>query len=183
VDDRELLIRLQNHETDALEIAMKKYTGYVATIIYNKGQKRFAPMDVEEMTSDVFISLWEHAQSISSGRLKGWLSRVARNKAVDRLRQQQITLPLEDQPLAIADDLWEQMADAEKHDMIEQALGQLEPSLRELFYRYYILGETSQEIGHRMGIHPVTVRTRLLHGREKLRHILIEGGYFREDES
>lgn len=147
MDDREILIRLQNRDTDALEIAITKYTSYVASIIWHKSQKRLSSMDVEELTSDVFISLWNNSQSISSGRLKGWLSRVARNKTIDRLRQQRYELSLDEQPLYIDDGRWTKMDDFERHDMIERALSQLDPHLRELFYRRYILGQTSQEIG------------------------------------
>lgn len=182
MDDCEILIRLQNREPEALEDAMQKYTNYVATIIWNKSKKQLVPMDIEEVTSDVFIALWNNSSTISSGHLKGWLSQVARNKTIDRLRKQRLEVPLDGCEL-LGNGTWGKMDDLERRDLIEHALSLLDPQLRELFYRSYILGQNSREIGKSIGMNPVTVRTNLLRGRKKLQRLLTEGGYFDESES
>lgn len=183
LDDRELLIRIQNHDTEALELIIKKYSGYVATVIYNKGCRKITEMDVEELASDVFIALWNQADSIASWHLKGWLGMVARNKAIDWLRKYRETEDIDALPLSIDENLWNRMDDMERHEVLEAALAKLPPQYRELFYRRYILEQTSQEIGEKMGLNAATVRSRLVRGRDLLRKTLTEGGYFHEDES
>ena len=180
MDDRELLLRVQELDTDALAQIMKKYAGYVTTVIYNKGRQAMAPMDVEELASDVFIALWKHAGDISPQRLKGWLARVAGNKAVDWLRMHRETVDIEAVSMSVDDRLWERMDDMERRGLIEDALAKLNPEYRELFYRRYVLEQSSREIGEQMGLNAATVRTRLVRGRETLRSILTEGGYFHE---
>lgn len=182
MDDRKLLLRIRNHDADALELIIKKYSGYVATIIYNKGCGKIAAMDVEELASDVFITLWNHADSIASWRLKGWLGKVARNKTIDWLRKYHETEDIDSLPLYIDEATWKQMDDMERREVIESALAKLKPEYRELFYRRYTLEQSSREIGEAMGIDAATVRSRLVRGREMLRKALIEGGYFRENE-
>lgn len=182
MNDRELLIRIQGRDTGALERIINKYSGYVATVIYNKGCGKIAAMDVEELASDVFIALWNQADSIASWHLKGWLGKVARNKTIDWLRKYRETEDIDTIPLYVDERLWERMEDIERRAVIESALAELKPQYRELFYRRYILEQSSQEIGEKMGIDAATVRSRLVRGREMLRKALIEGGYFRENE-
>ena len=56
--------------------------------------------DVEECVADTFIYLWEHPEKFDHqrGKLKTWLSIVARTQAVNRYREitKRNTLPLED---------------------------------------------------------------------------------------
>ena len=180
MDDRELLLRVQRLDTDALARIMKKYVGYVAPVLYHKGRQTMPPMDVEELASDVFIALWKNAGDISPQQLKGWLAKVARNKAVDWLRTHRETVDIEAVPITVDDGLWERMDDMERRELIENALAKLNPEYRELFYRRYVLEQSSREIGEQMGLNAATVRTRLVRGRETLRSILMEGGYFHE---
>ena len=57
------------------------------TIIRNVGRNVLSESDAEELTSDVFIALWNHADNLSDGSLKAYLGVTARNMAISRLRQ------------------------------------------------------------------------------------------------
>ena len=68
---------------------MKKYGAYVTTIskeiLAGKGTKE----DVEEVVSDVFISLWNTAERIDCEKytsIKAYIGMIARNKAKDKIR-------------------------------------------------------------------------------------------------
>ena len=77
---------LQQGSTDALKWFMGKYTPYVSTIIYNIIGSHMSNADVEEVASDVFLALWENAEKVNSGSVRGYLGAVARNKAKNKFR-------------------------------------------------------------------------------------------------
>ena len=62
---------------------------------------RGRPRDAEEVVSDAFLALWEHAGQVEPGKLRPWLGRVVRNKALNRLRALGGELPLEEDWLAL----------------------------------------------------------------------------------
>ena len=80
--DGDLLRSLQKQSADALDQAIAQYGAYVLTIIRNRSRDVLAPEDHEEISSDVFLSLWHGARDITSGQLSPWLGAVARNKTV-----------------------------------------------------------------------------------------------------
>ena len=60
--------------------------------------------DVEEVASDVFFTLWENADKVNSGSVRGYLGSIARNKAKNKFREAGFDLPL-DEDLYISEDL------------------------------------------------------------------------------
>ena len=87
MNDEKLLRRLKDSRKDALEQAIKRYGGYVYDIIRNRSAGILPPEDVEELCSDVFVNLWQHAGEIGGDRLRPWLGSVARNRVTDALRR------------------------------------------------------------------------------------------------
>ena len=68
--------------------------GVVNTIVNNRGE-------AEEITQDVFIKIWDRADSYnpSKGRFFTWVVNIARNAAIDKLRsrahkKQKLNLPI-----------------------------------------------------------------------------------------
>ena len=180
MDEAKLLLRLRSKEPAALEEAIGKYGGYVASILRNRGSGQLSRQDVEELSSDVFLTLWQRAGEIRSGRLKPWLGQVARNRAVDFLRRSQAVLPLDEQGIVVEDSLWERLSAQERARAVRDAMDRLDPRDREIFYRYYDLCQTSREIARAMGMPDASVRTRLARGRKTLKHYLQQGGILDE---
>lgn len=58
--------------------------------------------DVEEATSDVFLTLWQNAGKVCEGRLKAYLAGIARNKAKEKLRSAGRETVLEEDVLLIS---------------------------------------------------------------------------------
>ena len=136
-------------------------------MVHNRCRDMLTREDQEELVSDVFLALWEHAGTIDPERLKSWLGCVARNKTADALRRARLTLPLEQAEPALDDDVMRRLSERER-----AALDTLCAEDREIFYRFYDLCQTSNEIAAAMGMNPATVRTRLSRGRETLRRAL-----------
>ena len=180
MDAARLLRRLRNREQAALEEAIAQYGSYVAAILRNRGCGQMSRQDVEELSSDVFLTLWQRAGEIRAGRLKPWLGQVARNRAVDWLRRQQAVVPLDEQGIVVEDSLWEGLSARERAQAVRDAMNRLDSRDREIFYRYYDLCQTSREIAQAMGMPDATVRTRLARGRRTLKQYLQQGGILDE---
>ena len=84
MDERRLAEKLKARSRPALDQAVRRFTPYVGTVICRTLSGRAAREDVEELTADVFLALWEHAPDLDPAQgLRPWLAAVARNQAVD----------------------------------------------------------------------------------------------------
>jgi RNA polymerase sigma-70 factor (ECF subfamily) len=183
MDEQNLLKEIARNSERALEQIMRQYSAYVVTVIHNRSRGCLSAEDEEEIASDVFLTLWQDAHKIRNGQLRPWLGAVARNTTVDRLKQRRITVPLGEHDLPITDTMWSSVSAREQAEQLQDALRQLKPQDREIFYRYYDLCQTSMEIAEEMQMNPATVRTKLKRGREQLRNLLCQGGFVYENEN
>lgn len=176
MDEQRILKKIIRGSERALEAAMAQYSSYVVAVIHNRSRGYLSPEDEEEAASDVFYALWQHAGEISPGCLRSWLGSVARNKAIDRLRRKKAALPLEETTVVLDNPQWELVRQKEQAQQLAQALEQLRPQDREIFFRYYQLCQTASEIARDLDMSPSTVRSRLSRGRQVLRAVLCQGG-------
>ncbi len=187
MNDRKLLRDLKKRAPDALERIMEKYGGYVSMIVFYTMGAGACREDGEETAADVFLSLWEKADRIGDDVcLRSYLAAMARNRATDRLRSRQYREGLntgcgeaEESERVGGEYVAEDPAvKAEANDVLLQALRKLDETDRNIFFRYYYLGETAAAVAEKTGMKEATVRTRLARGRKKLKRILKEGEYF-----
>ena len=177
MEERTILRRISRGSQRALEAVMRQYSAYVVTVIHNRSRGCLSAEDEEEIASDVFLSLWQHAGEIQLGHLRPWLGSVSSHKTVDRLRQYRMTVPLEEGTLVAEDSLGSSLSRREQAQKVRAALASLKPEDREIFCRYYDLCQTATQIAAAMHMQPSTVRTRLSQGRAALRDILCQGGF------
>lgn len=64
MNDTKALKLLQAGEPDALEWFIDRYGSYVGTIANNVLQNSMSQADVEEVTADVFVTLWKSAERL-----------------------------------------------------------------------------------------------------------------------
>ena len=174
--DEELVMCLKKGDTSALEAIIRRYTGYVSSII--RRILNGCRQDCEELTCEVFLVAWNNRDKLQEGRLRGYLGAVARNKAFQRLRSMQETLPLEESIIVIEEESVED--ETQKRDdalLLEKALSMLDRQQRELFVRHYYYGQTVKEAAEEMQVNPSTAKSWLARGREKLKEILEKEGY------
>lgn len=79
--------KLKNGDETALEEIAKYYSPIVTTIIYNVFSGNMSVSDIEEIASDVFLTLWENREKVIPERIKGYVCRIAKTKALDRLKK------------------------------------------------------------------------------------------------
>lgn len=165
-----------------LQEIIRRRTGYVYTIIRNFSKGRLSIEDMEEITADVFISLWKSRERLNPELpISPYLAAVARNHVKNRFRAMGKHTPirqsLEELVLADTHDL---CGDAEKTEAITCMLHGLEAlteAEREMLIRFYFYGEKTSDIAKALGLRDAAVRVNLHRSRGKLRKYLMERGF------
>ena len=180
LDDR-LIEAMQNGDESALEYVIDKYTAYVGTIVWNLVKGVLTESDAKEILSDVFFTLWKNSSKVRKGKLKAYLGSIARTKALDALRHTRREVFLDDETREYAVSGPEDaLMKTEARALLYQALDSLQEPERSILIRHYCKNQKTRVIAEQMGLKTKTVQTKLRRGREKLRSMLAEGGYFIE---
>ena len=130
----------------------------------------------EECVADTFIYLWEHPDKYDPqrGKLKTWLSIVARTQAVNRCREisKRNTISLENtdfiDQLGVVDNILE----AETRKSLIAAVNALGEPDREILIRRYYYDQKPKEIALAMDMSVKQVDNRLYQTKLKLRESL-----------
>ena len=177
MDESKILKRLKAGDEAALGWFIERYTGYVSSIVYSLIGQALGQADIEEVTADVFLALWESREKVRPGKVRSWLSAVARNTALNRLRQRHMELPFEEDILVINSPGPEaEYSEKELAQIVRRAVDSLPNPEREIFLRHYYYGQKVKEIARQLNLNESTVKTKLRRGREALGRSLQEGG-------
>ncbi|MFB9268249.1 RNA polymerase sigma factor [Bradyrhizobium erythrophlei] len=141
--------------------------------------------EAEDVVQDTYVRAFSHLDQFrGDSSLSTWLSRIAINEALGRLRRKRAgvewsALPpgtLEAQiiqfPLSSADDPERSMAQREIQHVVEHAIDELPEAFRLVFITRVIEGMTTEETADILGLKPETVKTRLHRARAMLRDIV-----------
>lgn len=149
--------------------------GLVLRILRNRA-------DAEEVLQEVFVRVWTRADTYDErlGCPAAWLTRMARNRAIDRLRARRTR---EDADTDAATDASpaaaapsrnpEQQAQvAERSERVQSALAALPADQRELIAAAFFEGFTHSELAARFNLPLGTVKTRIRSGMLTMRDFL-----------
>jgi RNA polymerase sigma-70 factor (ECF subfamily) len=133
--------------------------------------------DAEEVLQEVFVQAWTRSETYNEalGSPAAWLVRIARNRAIDRLRANNVrTRALDAAPIdLITPDTPETHASAsEQQCVVTRALSTLPMDQRVLIEQAYFLGLTQSELAERHRLPLGTVKTRIRTGMQALRQQL-----------
>ena len=121
--DQELLFALRREDPQALEAVIRAYSPYVSAVIEYQLGRNAARGDVEELSADVFFTLWQWRGRLQTNRLRGWLGATARNAARDFLRKRQLHTVAAEDYLTISDESAQKLLEqAERTTMVQAAL-------------------------------------------------------------
>jgi RNA polymerase sigma-70 factor (ECF subfamily) len=138
--------------------------------------------EAEEILQEVFVLVWTRAETynVSLGPPAAWLVRIARNRAIDRLRANSVRVrAVESAPEPPPSENPESQASAsEQQRTVARALESLPADQRVLIEQAYFLGLTQSELAERFKLPLGTVKTRIRTGmlalRERLSQAFIE---------
>ena len=128
------------------------------------------------MLQEVFVQVWTRGETynVALGSPVAWLVRIARNRAIDRLRANAVRLrAAESVPEPQAADSPEAHASlTEQQRAVGRALDSLPADQRVLIEQAYFLGLTQSELAERFRLPLGTVKTRIRAGMTALRQQL-----------
>ena len=179
-EDAELITRILGHDNDALSVIYDRYSRLVYSLAVRMVEK---PELAEEVTQDVFMTLWRRGSSYKSerGPFTAWLLSITHNRCIDELRRlkrhsRYPTVELDEVANLLAthsDEVPGAVMTQLDREAILAAMEQLPVSQREVITMAYFQGFTQSEISEAMGAPLGTVKTRMRLGLHKLRDILV----------
>jgi RNA polymerase sigma-70 factor, ECF subfamily len=138
--------------------------------------------EAEDVVQDTYVRAFTHLEQFrGDSSLSTWLSRIAMNEALGRLRRrrpgvewseleknapQAQIIPF---PIAASDDPEKSMAQREIQQVVEHAIDELPEPFRLVFITRVIEGMNVEETAEILGLKPETVKTRLHRARNLLR--------------
>ena len=171
--------KLIQGDESALEAIVDRFTPLVSTIVYNLANGSLSITDMEDLTSDTFITLWYNREKVQPDKLKGYICCIAKNKTKNKLksifRHQIVNIDEMDYEdgLVVADEIENKIIT----EVLREALDIIGEPDKEIIVRHYYYYQSSTEISEKMGMKSETVKSRIKRAREKLKTILTERGY------
>lgn len=180
VSDLDLLQRIAARDDAALADLYDRHAslayGVILRILRN-------PADADEVLQETFVRVWSRADTYDSrlGSPPAWLARIARNRAIDRLRARRVRRDISVEP-ALTPEGESQVPEPEHHetpDVVVQhattsrtlraAMSLLPAAQRELIEAAFFEGYTHHELSARFNVPLGTVKTRIRTGLTAMR--------------
>ena len=182
--DGALIARAAGGDERALGALYDRYGAVLYAVAYRIVGGR---ADAEEVVVDAFAQVWRDARRFEAGRgsVAGWLTTIARSRALDLVRARSrreraagaaaAAADRQDAPPAMGDLLADPAASLdqdERRRQVRQALDALSPPQRQAIELAYFEGLSQSEIAERLKEPLGTVKTRVRLALEKLRDAL-----------
>jgi len=139
--------------------------------------------EAEDLAQEIFLKVFKSIEGYDPSRasFSTWLNRVARNHLVDyyrRTRMDRVTSSLEDELPRLKQDHRRdehpsaQAERSERREVLQTALGNLSPGLRQAVILRDLQGLQYTKISEVLGVPPGTVKSRVHRGRLELGRLL-----------
>jgi RNA polymerase sigma-70 factor (ECF subfamily) len=180
--DGDLIAQAAGGEERAIATLYDRYGGVLYAVAYRiVGQRA----DAEEVVIEAFAQAWREAPRFASerGSVAGWLTMIARSRALDtvraRSRRDRLTASAAADRMGVSPAMGEWRADpagavdhAERRTKVREALEMLSPPQRQAIELAYFEGLSQSEIAERLQEPLGTVKTRVRLAMQKLRESL-----------
>jgi RNA polymerase sigma-70 factor (ECF subfamily) len=166
--DRSLIDHVRAGGEQAMASVFDRYAGLVYSValrvLKDAGQ-------AEDVTQEIFFQLWRNPDSFSfsRGTLGTWLLVVARNRAIDQLRQRRPAESVEDVVVASATNLQSEAETSILMQRVRGILGDLPREQQQSLQMAFFDGLSHSEIAERTGQPLGTVKTRIRSALSSLR--------------
>jgi RNA polymerase sigma-70 factor (ECF subfamily) len=175
--DLRLLQRIAAGDHAAIGELYDRYSALMFGVIMRILRSR---SDAEEVLQEVFMRVWSRAEMYDErlGSPAPWLVRIARNRAIDRLRARRPLVVLDDDPDARDGEAAEASAaptpevlavTSQTGEAVRSALAVLPTEQRALIEAAFYEGYTHSELADRFGLPLGTVKTRIRTGMRAMR--------------
>lgn len=131
----------------------------------------------EDAVSDMYLYIATHFEKIrnrSYEEARSYMCCIAKTKAIayrDKLSRDLLFDELPPETYSV-DDVEDEYFERYSKEMLMEALAQIDDKFSIPLIMKFMYGEKSKDIGKMVGAHDVTVRRRMLYGKQKLKKIL-----------
>jgi RNA polymerase sigma-70 factor, ECF subfamily len=184
----------QGSDARLLAAAMSGHSGAFGELFHRYQRKMFYLAqrimrnreDAEDVVQEAFQLAFVHLHDFNGGsRFSTWLSRIAINVALMKLRKKARKVEISIDQHSESDDMSfrDSVTDLapnpeqdclrqERSRILREALAELRPNARRVLELYELEGHSMKEIAEGMGISVAAVKARIFHARPKMRHEL-----------
>jgi RNA polymerase sigma-70 factor (ECF subfamily) len=169
-EDNVLISRAQSGDEAAFAELMQAHYAYVYGVVIKIVNN---PHDAEEVVQETFFSAYRGLPQLEDRRkFKGWLAKIARNRAHNWRREQKVdTVSIDEvseHTLQNPDSPEEQLIRREQRELIRRAMGTLSEKDREIAHAYYLDGASYDELIQTHGLSYKAISVRLSRVKQKL---------------
>ncbi len=155
--------------------------GYVYIIIKNN-ESTFSNEDIEEIASDVFLTIWKNKEKLDINKeIAPYIAGITRNLILKKKRKVKGNVEdIEDLQNYLYEEIdvtHKQIEENEKINMLNNLLSKMKEEDKNIFTYYYYKSKKIKEISIMMGISEIKVKSRLSRIRKKLKKELEKRGY------
>lgn len=174
-EDIRLLQRIADRDAASFQTFYRKYSGLLFASISNVLNDHH---DAQDVMQEVLVQVWNkaHLYEPRKGKPLTWLTTMARNRAIDRIRSKQRRSRLNDdfevesrgvQP-EFEESGREALEEKERDGILKHAVDKLNPDQKEAIQLAYFSGLTQAEVAERLHEPLGTVKARIRRGVNRL---------------
>jgi RNA polymerase sigma-70 factor, ECF subfamily len=174
-EDLMLLQRIAQKDSASFQALYRKYSGLIFTAISNVLNDHH---DAEDVMQEVLVQLWNkaHLYEPRKGKPLTWITTMARNRAIDRIRSKQRRSRLNDDfesenktdQFEFEDSSADICEVKERSRIIRSAVSKLTPDQKEAVVLAYFSGLTQAEVAEKLNEPLGTVKARIRRGVNRL---------------
>ena len=169
-NDDTLISRAQTGDEDAFTELMRTNYAFVYAIVIGIVNN---PSDAEEVVQDTFLNAYRAlTQYEERTKLKSWLAKIARNRALNWLREQRMDTvsidKVDEQTDQMSESPDEQLIRREQRVLIRRAMESLPQKDRDIAHSYYLDGASYDELIRAHGLSYKAISFRLSRAKQKL---------------
>jgi RNA polymerase sigma-70 factor, ECF subfamily len=174
-EDMILLQRIAQKDSSSFQAFYRKYSGLVFTAIANVLNDHH---DAEDVMQEVLVQIWNkaHLYEPRKGKPLTWITTMARNRAIDKIRSKQRRSRLNDdfecesrteQP-EFEESSSDQCEIRERNRIVRSAVSKLTDDQKEAIQLAYFSGLTQAEVAEKLNEPLGTVKARIRRGVTRL---------------
>ncbi|MEN3942207.1 sigma-70 family RNA polymerase sigma factor [Prosthecobacter sp. SYSU 5D2] len=174
-EDIHLIQRIAERDSAAFQKFYGKYSGLIFAAISNVLNDHH---DTEDVMQEVLVQLWNkaHLYEPRKGKPLTWLTTMARNRAIDRIRSKQRRSRLNDDfelenkkiQFEFQESGHEILEEKERDSIVQRAVSKLNDDQRQAIHLAYFSGLTQAEVAERLNEPLGTIKARIRRGVSRL---------------
>lgn len=178
------------YEESTLISLLAEDSEYAFQLLYDRHRKRIyqtalrylkSPILAQEVVQDVFLKLWFNRKLLKAGQpLEAWLYSLAKNNLINRLKK------IANEWKAIKgvgfnsersiNNIENNLQEAQYNQLLQRAIAQLSEQQQKVFKLSRYDNLTYIEIGEKMQISPLTVKTHMQRALESIKNFFLAQG-------